>query len=245
MENFKITKREVLFSIIVILVMLAIGFVIHGNISDSLIEKYSKYDTALQIQDDRDLFEYGMKTGVGNAFVYGDLKAVDTVSYPEIKGEYSYIEKVKEKYTRHTRTVTKTRTNSKGETETYTETETYWTWDAIDRESKHSKEISFCGVVFKYGTIRFLGAGYIDTVRESSIIRYKYYGSKTECTGTLFANLQENTIKDTSFYNGQTIEQTIDSLESDWQLFAFWLFWILLTTGAVFGFCYFENKWLE
>ena len=30
-----------------------------------------------------------MRTNVGNAFVYGDLKAVDTVTYPEIGGEYT------------------------------------------------------------------------------------------------------------------------------------------------------------
>lgn len=245
MENFKITKREVLFSIIVILVMLAIGFVIHGNISDSLIEKYSKYDTALQIQDDRDLFEYGMKTGVGNAFVYGDLKAVDTVSYPEIKGEYSYIEKTKEQYTKHTKMVKKTRTNSKGEKETYEVEEEYWTWDVISSESKHSEQISFCGVVFKYEIIDIPGSEYIDTVKESSTIRYKYYGCKMKYIGTLFANLQGGTIRDVSFYNGQTIEKTIDGLESGGELIVFWLFWLLLTAGAVTGFCYFENKWLE
>ena len=51
------------------------------------------------------MFQYGMDTNVGNAFVYGDLKAVDTVTYPEISGEYMYVEKVKERYTKHTRRV--------------------------------------------------------------------------------------------------------------------------------------------
>lgn len=41
------------------------------------------------------MFQYGMDTNVGNAFVYGDLKAVDTVTYPEIGGEYMYVEKLK------------------------------------------------------------------------------------------------------------------------------------------------------
>lgn len=51
-----------------------------------------------------------MRTNAGNAFVYGDLKAVDTVTYPEIGGEYIYIEKVKERYTMHTRQVAHTTT---------------------------------------------------------------------------------------------------------------------------------------
>lgn len=41
------------------------------------------------------MFQYGKDTNVGNAFVYGDLKAVDTVTYPEIGGEYMYVEKSK------------------------------------------------------------------------------------------------------------------------------------------------------
>ena len=45
-----------------------------------------------------DLFQYGMDTNIGNAFVYGDLQSIDTVSYPEIDGEYMYVEKVKEEY---------------------------------------------------------------------------------------------------------------------------------------------------
>ena len=40
----EITKREVLFSTIIAAVLLTFGFVIHGKISDSLIEKYQKYD---------------------------------------------------------------------------------------------------------------------------------------------------------------------------------------------------------
>ena len=50
-----------------------------------------------------------MDTNAGNAFVYGNLTAIDTVSYPDIKGQYMYVEKKKSnrKYRRHTRTVTK------------------------------------------------------------------------------------------------------------------------------------------
>jgi hypothetical protein len=124
---------------------------------DELIQRlleYQKYNAALQIDNDSDLFIYGMKTNVGNAFVYGDLKAVDYVTYPEIGGQYSYVEKVKERYTRHTRTVTKTKTVN-GKQQTYTETEEYWTWDVVDRESKSSTKITFLDVEFDYGTINF------------------------------------------------------------------------------------------
>ncbi len=245
MDDFKITKREILVSVIIIAIMLLLGIVIHESINDKLMLKYQKYNTALQIENDAELFAYGMKTNIGNAFVYGDLKAVDTVTYPEIDGEYLYVEKVKEKYTKHTRTVTKTRTVN-GKTETYTETETYWTWDKVGSESKKCKEISFCGVVFNSNKINLPSANYIDTIKESSHIRYKYYGTDTEFTGTIFTELKDNTIPDnTAFYDDDTIEDVMKNFKSNWQLVLFWVVWILLTGGLVVGFYYIDNQWLE
>lgn len=113
--DFEITKREILASISIIAMMLLIGFVISGRISNYILDRNEKYNKAIKIESS-DLFEYGMRTNVGYAFVYGDLKAVDTVSYPEINGEYMYIEKIEEHYNMHTRTVTTT--DSKGKTHT-------------------------------------------------------------------------------------------------------------------------------
>lgn len=224
--------------------MLLIGIVIHGNINDALMLRYQKYNTALQIENDSDLFVYGMKTNVGNAFIYGDLKAIDTVTFDEIGGEYSYVEKVKEKYTRHTRTVTRTRTIN-GKTQTYTTTEVYWTWDRVDSWDRHCEKISFLDVEFDYGTINFPHSEYITTQNESSKIRYKYYGTGTEFTGTLYAILSDNAISETNFNNNRTISETIEHLESGVELFMFWLFWIPFTGGCVYGFYYLDNKWLE
>lgn len=245
MHNFKITKREVLVSIIIVSIMLLIGIIIHGSINDRLMLKHQKYNTAIQIENDSDLFAYGMKTNIGNAFVYGDLKAVDTVTYPEIDGEYLYVEKVKERYTMHTRTVTKTRTVN-GKTQSYTTTETYWTWDRVGSEDKKCKEISFCGVVFDSNKIDLPSSKHIDTIKESRHIRYKYYGTETEFTGTIFTELKDNTISDnTTFYTNDTIEEVMKGFKSNWQLVLFWIGWVLLTGGCVFGFYYIDNRWLE
>lgn len=237
----EVTKREILFSIIIVAVMLMIGFGISDRINDSILDANRKYDTALQIENSTYLFQHSMDTDIGYAFVHGDLEAVDTVSYPEIDGEYSYIKKVKERYTKHTRKVTKT--DSKGKE--YTEIETYWTWDKVGGEEKHCENISFAGVQFKYGKIEIPDSSYIGTIKESSKIRYKYYGCNTKYTGTLFANLKDDTISETQFFTGMTIQETINSLESGAEIVLFWVFWILLTIGVVVGFCYLENRWLE
>ena len=252
MNRRTVTKREILFSIVILAIMFIFGFIISSNISDSLLNDYQEYNTALQIDGDKDIFQHGMETNIGNAFVYGKLKAIDTVSYNEIDGEFSYIKKVKEKYTKHTRTVTKTRTNSKGKTETYTETEVYYTWDYVSQESKHSKKITFLGVEFPYGTIHLPSDREIKTIykdgdfwHSAGDIRYIYYGAPTKSKGTLYAELKDNTISKVHFYHNQSIEETIDGLEAEWQTPVFWVVWVILTSGIVAVFYFIDNRWLE
>lgn len=237
----RITKREVIFSIALICIMLVIGIVLSDKINDSLMEQYQKYNTALQINDDPELFRYGMRTNVGNAFVHGDLAAVDPVSYPEVDGLYGSMTKVTERYTMHTRTVTTRDSNG----HTHTRTEVYWTWDTIGKEYRNATTISYLGVEFPYGTIDYFPENYITTIKISSSLRDKYYGSDISYTGTLLANLSDNTISQTSFYNNMEINETIKYLETKIQLVIFWVFWIILIGAATYGFYYLDNKWLE
>lgn len=240
----EITKREVLVCISIVAVMLIIGLLIGGAISDACADRNEVYNKAVKL-DTADMFEYGMRTNVGNAFVYGDLKAVDTVTYDEIGGEYMYVEKVKERYTRHTRTVTKTRTVN-GKTQTYTTTEVYWTWDVVDRDSKKCEEITFLGVAFSSDKIQIPVDHHITTIKESSKVRYKYYGVDVEHVGTIYTNLQDDTITDqTPFYANHTIQETVERLQMIDGSWVFWIFWIVLTGGCCYGFCYFDNRWIE
>lgn len=240
--DFEITKRELLASVSIIAIMLLIGVLISGKISEAQLDANEKYNKAIKI-DTLDLFEYGMRTNIGNAFVYGDLEAVDTVSYPDIDGSYMYIEKIKEKYTKHTRTVSDYDDdgNRIGE-----HTEVYWTWDIVNRESLKCKEVSFLGHVFTSDKIDIPGDHYIDTIKESSKIRYKYYGVDTSFVGTIFTDLRFDTITDnTPFYVNMTIEQAVKHLETESYVLFFWIFWIILTGFCVYGFYYTNNNWLE
>lgn len=243
--EFSITKREILISIAIIAVMVIFGLMIHGSIEDSLMLKHQEYNLALQIDNNKDMFEYGMRTDVGNAYVYGTLKCLDPVTFEEIGGQYSAVEKVKEKYTRHTRLVTKTRTLPNGKTQTYTEEEVYWTWDKVDSWIKRSTRILFVDVEFKYGEIGFPGASHVETIKESSNIRYVYYGAPIESVGTLYAKLENNTINESSFHINKTIEEVHKYHTSSGAIVLFWIGWILLTGLLVFGFIYIDNHWLE
>lgn len=239
--DFAITSREVLASVSIIAIMLLIGSLLSAKISNWQMDRNEKYNKAVKIENNTDLFQYGMDTNVGNAFVYGKLKAIDTVTYPEIGGEYMYVKKVKEKYTKHTRRVAH---RSGGYTH-YT-TETYWTWDYAGSEDIEGKEISFCGIKFPIKKIDYPSPDYIETIKESYYVRYKYYGTATEYTGTVFTALKDKTIEDgSSFYEDSKIPEVIDRLESGIWNVVFWIFWILLTGFAVFGFYYLDNEWLE
>ncbi len=59
-----------IFSVVIVCLMLVFGIMISGKINDSLMNKYQEYNTALQIDNDSSLFEYGMRTNIGNAFLY-------------------------------------------------------------------------------------------------------------------------------------------------------------------------------
>ena len=242
--DFTITKREIIFSIVILAIMLTLGFIIHGAIDEALMLEYQEYNTALRIDNDADMFNYAMSTNIGNSYVHGTVTTVDPVPCYEVGGEYSSVKKVKEKYTMHTRVVTYTVTVN-GKSQTRTRTETYWTWDTVQTWRDHSTTIEFLEAEFAYGTISLPGENYIDTIKESSHIRYKYYGAPTTCDATIYADLRDNTISDVRTYHNTSIEDAHKIMTSKGELVIFWVLWIPLTGGAVFAFVYIDNHWLE
>ena len=240
----EIKKREVIASVVIISLMLVIGFAINEKIRQSLLENYQIYDTAVRI-DDKELFEYGMKTNVGYAFAYGELKTLDPVSYSEVSGNYSYIKKEEQEYRKHYRYVEEEYKDSNGKKHTRTKKEEYWTWDTMRTESKTATKILFLDVEFAYEKIPFPSSHHIETVKTGYHKRNVYYGTESDFQGTIFTSLKENTIHNTKFYENQTIAETIESLETGVEIVIFWILWILLIIGLVIGFYYLENKWLD
>jgi hypothetical protein len=246
-RDFEITKREIIASISIVAILVVIGILISGKITEFQMDRNEIYNKAIKIET-ADLFQYGMETNVGNAFVYGDLGAVDTVTYPEIGGEYICVKKVKERYEKHTRTVEDDDGNKK--------TETYYQWDVDETESKHCEEVIFLGITFSYGKISVPSSRYIDTIKDDKEwswksgervkVRYQYYGVDTKYTGTIFTDLRNDTISDgTPFYDGKSIDEAVEHLQSGGGVVLFWIFWIILIVGCVFGFYYLDNRWLE
>lgn len=232
----EITPREVIGSIVIVALMFILGLFIGDKVQNAEMEKQQTYATAVQINEDKDLFEYSMKTKVGNILAYGPLRAVDAVSLEEIDGQYFYIEKIKEVYTKHTRVVKVGKT---------TTVQTYHTWDKKGTEEFHGNTISFLGIEFPYGVIDRPGTYHLTTIKESSKVRYQYYVSPVEVTGTLYATTDSGTIANTSFYRDKDIQSVYESETKTYWIVLFWIMWILLTGALVFGFYMLDNYWLE
>ena len=246
--DIEVTSREIIVSIAIIAAFLIGGFLISGRIQDSIDDTNMKYNTAVKIDcsDSNELFVYGMRTNIGNTFIYGELIAVDPVSYPDIDGEYMEVKKTKEKYTRHTRQVAHTRTVN-GRTQTYYTTEVYYSWDYAGSESKKCAKVRFCDVEFSSDRINLPPLEHIDTQTFGNI-RYVYEGSKTEYIGTLFSDLREDTISEGSdFLANMTIDEAVEHYKQTGVVkqVLFWFIWTVICGACIYGFYSLENRWLE
>ena len=240
-DNFDITYRELIVSVAIVFIMLIIGNVISGNVVRKSLEDKQKYNTAISI-DSENMFDYGLRTNVGNAFCQGKLTALDTVSDSMIRGEWMSIYREEEHYNQHVRTVT--RTDGKGHT--YAAIEIYYSWDFYDSETKHCNKVSFLGKEFDYDNISFSNR-YLETVSSGSRVRFKFYVKDTQYDGTLFTNIDNKTINNSQFYPNKDIEQAKADLISSagHRVVIFWVVWIVITVVIVFVFYVAKNRWLE
>lgn len=243
LKNIEITKREIIASIAITAIMITIGLFISRSIDQTNLESAKKYDTAIKIDNNTDLFQHCMNTNAGRSFIYGDMIALDTVTYPEIGGEYMYVRKIKEewKIVRYEKIY-----DDNGKV---IDEKPVWDWVEVYRDSIHCEKIEFCGLTFDYDLINTPGASYITTQYENwRDVRYIYYGEETRHTGTLYTHLQDGTISQKNrFYDDCNIGETIQILKNNDKVtkFLVWFLWIILTVAVNVGFFALENNYLE
>lgn len=241
----EITKREIIVSVAIVAIMLTIGIFISSSINESYLNRVQEYNTALPV-DTKELFEYGMRTSVGKAFVYGELTVVDPVSYEEIDGDYWYVKRTLEEYCRHTKVVSESYKDSDGKIKTRTKTEEYWTWDTIRSDSKSCTAVIFLGVTFDQSKFGHPYSHHIDTVSAGYHKRYVFRGVPTEFKGTIYTKLYNGDIsKHNTLLVNQNIDEARESMISFNWCYVFWALWILLIAGLVIVFYCIDNRWLE
>lgn len=241
MNNIEFTLREFIVSGILVIAMMALGVVIAGGIHDRTTEENEEYFKALKVNS-QELFDYALKTSVGNVLAEGTFKAIQPVSNKNVAGKHFYIQEIEEHYVKKTRSV-----SYKCGDRTCYRTETYWEWDECGRKSGHTKQFEFLGRTFNFEQVLFKNKSYHSTVDGGINVRFKYYTIPESFHGTLFSKAVNNDIKSTKLYSGQSINRVMKGKESgaDDNVFAFWIVWLLVLIIGAFGFMALENRYLN
>lgn len=245
MRNIGITKREILVSVIIVLLMVGLGYFISTAIHNNVTVGNEKYFKALQVDDNPELFNYAIETQVGGVLSYGVFKANESVTDSLIEGEYFSMIKNEEHYVMKTRVVTYVDSDGNSKTRT----ETYWEWDVVKRELFITKTFEYLGRDFNFSTVEFNNHRYNDTVKKKAFsdVRWVYYTIPKEFNATLYSQAESKTIKKNEIYPNQTIEALIAKVEkgADSAVIVFWIVWAVLIVIIVGIFVALDNKFIN
>lgn len=261
----EITKREILFSVIIVIVMLLLGMFISDKIEDSLRQEEEKYYKALRVEEN-DMFDYARKTNVGNVLTFGSCEGISPVSLPELTNSYTLITKSTERYTEHI----ETETDEDGNTTT---TVTY-SWDSYGSNSReYVDKVHFMGSDFPISMFHFgsglrlsLNGNTVESKYKSKVssnylykgstvfhsvgdLRYYYSYIPVEFNGTMFlkTNGESSLGNSEAFYYGKNISEVLQG-KSDGvgkNLLVFRIIWFIVIVASLAGFFYIDNRWLE
>ena len=244
-DGIEVTKREILFSITIVCIMVGLGILISNHIMSDWCEKEMSVFSSVKIENDYDKFDYIMRTNAGDFLADGVLEAANPVSIPDIKGRYLKIRKVKETYNMHTRTYT----TSDGEGHTQTHTEIYWSWDYEGEDNFVADSIRFLGKTFVFDSVdmKRWPDCFDTTINETSHLRYIYSAYPERTNGIMSGKTQNKSFYNLSFISDTDIQKYLEKTEKKGKIIniSFWIIWMLLTGGIIFHFYAGDNEWLE
>lgn len=242
----EVTAREVLFCFVIAAALLSIGFWISSAVQHSVNRRLLQYRQAAQIENDDTAFRLAMDTDLGNAFVEGEFRAVDTVAHEKLPGRWLYIDAEHQRYTKHTRLVTYTVSDGKGRIRTRTRTETYWSWDSFKNERMHSKKVKFCHAVFPYGKFQYLRASDYKTVSTGLNLRICFTMMPTNFHAACYTRLADGTVSDrTPLFKDWTVPQLYENFTTSHAVLVFWILWGIFVAIVLVAFVLHENDWLD
>ena len=207
-----------------------LGLNISSEIEENQEMKKEQYENAARIETTKQ-FAKAIKDGIGYAFVYGELAAVNPITYPELEGEYLEIKKAKERYVKHVETIVDKGTDG---SITGCHTETTHRWETENVERKKCENVTLLGVTIQTSKIKLPQKNYITAIEESRDLRYCYYGTESKLKGTLYTKLVNNSLEEAQFYENKDIGQTVEYLENGAWIIIFWILWMLLTMAIIY-----------
>lgn len=260
-----ITKGEIIIIVIAFVIWTFLGVVFNNMIKDHTLKRNEKYYKAVQIDNDESLFEYAIRTDTGNALVHGEVSAVDTVTVPELTGEYLAVKVDTERYTKHTEKIEKKDKNGKV---TGYKTKTSYEWDYYCSETSTSEKVKFLGVEFPYSKfdlgcferldLKNVSADYSQKVNLGCLyerspyfesegdLRYSYYVIPKTKELTIFAGLKDKSIYDVKVHY-KSIPEVMEGIEKSKNVpnIVFTIIWYIAFAGGAFYFAMQRNRWLD
>ncbi len=247
-HSFNFTNREKIVSIGIGAIVIAIIVVLFNNLSVKEGE-YSRILQSATYIDNKDTFDYGLKTSIGNSIIATTFSTNEPVSDRKIQ-DCLYIKRYYEEYRPHTYTTT----DSKGNTTVHT----YWSWDLIDTDTFKSNSIKIFDDIFNMTTldIEFRNLEDMGTDNFAYHKRYIYRGIYNNSQGVLLTFLENNNLidndvlveKHTIFYNKlDSKEAIINQIKNEVNQgkIVVIIFFIVLGSGVILFFANAENSWLN
>lgn len=156
--------KRILLVVLAGILLIPVGFTIRNAINANGEKNARMYNTAIQATE-QDRFNYAVDSHQGKVLTYGQFTPTQLFKFPEMSKEFAHVEKTKETYEQHERTVcethyrTETRTVSvpdgEGGYTTETETvevpyeechqETYYSWDYAGSEEQTTPDYKLHG----------------------------------------------------------------------------------------------------
>lgn len=264
-----VTKREILVSVIMACLLLCLGLFVDSKIVERQTLSKEKYNKALKIDNNNNMFKYAIETNVGNIINYGEFKVDKGVNSEWLKNDYIYINKIAEEYTRHYRTVC----SGSGKTRSC-HTETYYTWDKINSQVSNVPTLKYSGLDFNFNEFKNYPTyrlelnkdtviyNKVDKIKNNCIYetirtfdsdvgdkRYLYKVVNKNFSGTVFGTAKDNkfTDGDKLTINIQNVKEFVEEKNSNFNIgrITFWIIYIMLSGCGIAYYIYLDNDYLE
>lgn len=262
----KVTKREILVSIIIGCLLMILGLFISYKIEDVRISEKEKYNKALKINENKEMFSYAINTSVGNIIVYDKFKVNNGVKSEWLKNDYMYIKKITEIYAIHHRRVCSGKT-------IHCHIETHHSWDYENSETNNVKSIVFGGISFDFSEftnypihrLNLDNSTVIDSINSKIKDNYIYQKDKffhivgdkryyykvvnKSFKATVFGNTKNKNFKDGDklTINTMNIKEFLESKNNSFTIIQviFWIVYIMISGFIIYEYVYLDNDYLE
>ena len=244
--GWDLTLRELIFSILILGVMFAIGFFVSDMIEKKVNDRNLRYNQAVALHSDEE-FKHAISTDVGYVFAHGELVADKPVKNEHLDGEWLCVWVAHQKYQMHTRRVAYNVTDSKGHTHRRYRTETYWSWDTVSRSNAHSPTVTYCGIQFDYGKFDY---GYMPSKTSTHSTGWHKRDVVTVIpktfNATVFGEAKSNELVGQNILLvPMSMKEYREDLINSHAVMIFWILWSVFMVGIVVIFFVVENNWLE